>query len=54
MPWPRPSGTCVTRGAVPLHTEPNLNKVIIEREGSIDESKLAEVMREAFARVAPR
>jgi len=35
-------------------TEPNLNKVIIEREGSIDESKLAEVMREAFARVAPQ
>jgi len=35
-------------------TEPNLNKVIIEREGSIDEGKLAEVIREAFSRIAPQ
>ncbi len=35
-------------------TEPNLNKVIIEREGSIDEPRLAEVVREAMGRVAPQ
>ena len=35
-------------------TEPNLNKVIIEREGAIDERRIAELLREATRTAAPQ
>lgn len=35
-------------------TEPNLNKVIVEREGSIGDSRIVELLREAVAKVAPQ
>ncbi|MFA5890842.1 MAG: DUF499 domain-containing protein [Actinomycetota bacterium] len=34
-------------------TEPNLNKVVIEREGAIDDERIETLLREAIARVAP-
>ncbi len=35
-------------------TEPNLNKVIIEREGAIEESRIGELLREASRTAAPQ
>lgn len=35
-------------------TEPNLNKVIVEREGAIGEDRLIELLREATTKVAPQ
>src|SRR5207253_8780467 len=34
-------------------TEPNLNKVILEREGAIGDDRIEALLREAIARVAP-
>jgi hypothetical protein len=34
-------------------TEPNLNKVIVEREGAIGDDRIVELLREAVAKVAP-
>lgn len=35
-------------------TEPNLNKVIVEREGAIGDDRIVELLREATTRVAPQ
>jgi hypothetical protein len=35
-------------------TEPNLNKVIVEREGAIGDARIVELLREAIAKVAPQ
>jgi hypothetical protein len=35
-------------------TEPNLNKVIVEREGAIGDDRIVELLREATNRVAPQ
>ena len=35
-------------------TEPNLNKVIVEREGAIGDDRLLELLREATTKVAPQ
>jgi uncharacterized protein len=35
-------------------TEPNLNKVIVEREGAIGDDRIVELLREAVAKVAPQ
>lgn len=35
-------------------TEPNLNKVIVEREGAIGDDRIVELLREAVAMVAPQ
>lgn len=35
-------------------TEPNLNKVIVEREGAIGDDRMVELLREALTRVAPQ
>src|SRR5205085_11448334 len=34
-------------------TEPNLNKVVLEREGAIGEDRIEAILREAIAKVAP-
>lgn len=35
-------------------TEPNLNKVIVEREGAIGDDRIVDLLREAIAKVAPQ
>lgn len=35
-------------------TEPNLNKVIVEREGAIGDDRIVELLREAVTKVAPQ